>query len=191
MNFMDMHNLNTTLFYALNDAAQVYPWLDQFFILLTQYGIPVMALGLVWHLFHVVPRRASTAGTKLYAYLQGIEVVTSTMIVWAVVHMIKVVAVIARPFATLSDVRLVVLHEQTYSFPSMHAALAMALATAVYLHHPRLGKNLFLLAGFIALSRVYVGVHYPVDIVVGVLIGCIIPVVIYRLFSTQKVDTVN
>lgn len=188
---MGMHSINTTLFYAINDAARVYPLLDQFFITLTNYGIPVLVVGLVGYLFYTVPQRASTAAAKFHAYLQGIEVVTSTMMVWVIVHSIKVIAVLARPFAMLTDVRLLVVQEQTYSFPSMHAALAMVLATGVYLHHPRLGKNLFLFAGFIALSRVYVGVHYPIDIVVGLAIGFVIPLVIHRLFSTRKSPSVN
>jgi membrane-associated phospholipid phosphatase len=57
------------------------------------------------------------------------------------------------------------------SFPSGHAATAFAAATAVALLHPRLRAPLLALAAMVALSRVYLGVHYWSDVVVGGLLG--------------------
>jgi diacylglycerol kinase family enzyme/membrane-associated phospholipid phosphatase len=57
------------------------------------------------------------------------------------------------------------------SFPSGHSASAFAFATAVAMERPPLRVPLFGLAGAVAASRVYTGVHYPGDVVVGSLIG--------------------
>jgi undecaprenyl-diphosphatase len=57
------------------------------------------------------------------------------------------------------------------SFPSGHAASAFAFATGVALEKPVVGVPLLGLAGAVAYSRVYVGVHYPSDVVGGALIG--------------------
>lgn len=57
------------------------------------------------------------------------------------------------------------------SFPSGHAASAFAFATGVALERPDVGVPLLGLAGAIAYSRVYVGVHYPSDVIAGALIG--------------------
>jgi membrane-associated phospholipid phosphatase len=57
------------------------------------------------------------------------------------------------------------------SFPSSHAATAFAAAVAVGLVHPRLRRPLLAMAAVVALSRVYLGVHYLFDVVVGTLIG--------------------
>jgi undecaprenyl-diphosphatase len=57
------------------------------------------------------------------------------------------------------------------SFPSGHAATAFAAATAVGLLHPRLRAPLLALAAMVALSRVYLGVHYWSDVLVGSLLG--------------------
>jgi membrane-associated phospholipid phosphatase len=57
------------------------------------------------------------------------------------------------------------------SFPSGHAATAFAAAVAVALVYPRLGRPLLALAVVIALSRVYLGVHYVLDVAVGTLLG--------------------
>lgn len=60
------------------------------------------------------------------------------------------------------------------SFPSGHAATSFAAATVLTFAFPRLGPALFLLASAVAFSRVYVGVHYPLDVVGGALLGVLV-----------------
>jgi len=62
-------------------------------------------------------------------------------------------------------------HAPTSSFPSNHAACGFALAVAVWLLVPAAGIPMLLLAAILALSRVYVGVHYPADVLLGAFIG--------------------
>ena len=59
----------------------------------------------------------------------------------------------------------------TSSFPSGHATVAFACATVLALAVPRLRWPLFALAALIAFSRVYVGVHYPLDVLAGAVLG--------------------
>jgi undecaprenyl-diphosphatase len=59
----------------------------------------------------------------------------------------------------------------THSFPSGHATVAFACATVLALAVPRLRLPLFALAALIAFSRVYVGVHYPFDVLAGAALG--------------------
>jgi undecaprenyl-diphosphatase len=57
------------------------------------------------------------------------------------------------------------------SLPSGHAATSFAGATLLAIAHRRAAVPLFLLAALVAWSRVYVGVHYPFDIVAGAVLG--------------------
>ena len=57
------------------------------------------------------------------------------------------------------------------SFPSGHAATAFAAATAIALISPRARPYALALAGAVALSRVYLRVHYPLDVLAGALLG--------------------
>ena len=66
---------------------------------------------------------------------------------------------------------LLVHHGADNSFPSDHASVAFAIAFAVLAFHRRLGLLLVALAVLIGLDRIFVGVHYPVDVGASVLVG--------------------
>jgi membrane-associated phospholipid phosphatase len=57
------------------------------------------------------------------------------------------------------------------SFPSGHATVSFACATTLAFYAPRAAPAFFLLAAAIAWSRVYVGVHYPLDVLGGAALG--------------------
>jgi undecaprenyl-diphosphatase len=68
----------------------------------------------------------------------------------------------------------------TNSFPSGHAATSFACATVLGLAFPRLRVAFFLLAAAVAWSRVYVGVHYPLDVLAGAALGIATGVAVFR-----------
>ena len=77
-----------------------------------------------------------------------------------------------RPGLRYPDPRPLVYLPHTHSFPSGHAATSFACAaTLARFTSRRVAVALFVLAGLIAWSRVYVGVHYPLDVLVGALVG--------------------
>ncbi len=68
----------------------------------------------------------------------------------------------------------------SHSFPSGHAAASFACATAIGAAAPRWRLALFVLATLIAWSRVYNGVHYPLDVLAGAALGVAIGVAVLR-----------
>jgi undecaprenyl-diphosphatase len=76
-----------------------------------------------------------------------------------------------RPFETVTTARLIVARPQTGSFPSGHAASAVAGALSVGRMLPAARLVWWPLGAAIALSRIYVGVHWPSDVVAGLVIG--------------------
>lgn len=87
---------------------------------------------------------------------------------------LKDVTGIERPSTRYSAPKPLVPAPHDGSFPSGHAATSFAAATILSAAAPRLTPAWALLATAIAFSRVYVGVHYPLDVVVGAILGVVI-----------------
>jgi membrane-associated phospholipid phosphatase len=71
------------------------------------------------------------------------------------------------------------------SFPSDHATGAFALAVGVWLYDRTFGTILVVLAAVLSFSRVYVGTHYPGDVVAGALIGSAVAAGLYLVAPTR------
>ena len=80
----------------------------------------------------------------------------------------------ARPFVDHpKQTVLLVHHGADNSFPSDHASVAFAVAFAVLAFHRRLGLLLVAAAAGVGVDRIFVGVHYPVDVAASVLVGLV------------------
>ena len=72
------------------------------------------------------------------------------------------------------------------AFPSGHAATAFACATVLACWFPRLTVPAFLLAVAIAWSRVYVGVHWPLDVLGGAVVGVLVATALLKLARVPR-----
>ena len=88
-----------------------------------------------------------------------------------------------RPCNVDTDILLAVSRPTAYSFPSGHTGSSFAAATAIFLWNKKWGIPALILALVIALSRVYLFVHYPTDVMAGALLGVLCAVAVAFVFK--------
>lgn len=131
-----------------------------------QYVIfAIMAIAVLsWFL-----RSGNDADRRMAVYTAGAASLLALVAALAIQHFY----VHQRPFVLRTDVRLLLKHSADASFPSEHATVGFALATGILFFRARLGLLLVALASLTAFSRVFVGIHYPYDVLGGAAVGAI------------------
>jgi undecaprenyl-diphosphatase len=177
-----MHNINIFLFTLINQGAGQYPLLDGIFVWLTSY-ISYVVVAVVFLIILYSAFKTNDPLRRIRWFGELGEVSLSLFLVWVIVTILKVTIAFPRPFVSLPHVKTLIEAAPYVSFPSAHAALTMALAVSLLPYHKHLGHLLIAFSLIVALSRVFVGVHYPFDIGVGLLIGYLVPKLIHRVFA--------
>ncbi|MBN2506583.1 MAG: glycosyltransferase family 39 protein [Verrucomicrobia bacterium] len=119
----------------------------------------MLALGVLW--------KGGVRGRVLVAVLVLILALGDGLIV----QLLKDALGRPRPFQALPDVRLPAGRAGGGSMPSSHAAMWFAAALVARVFHPRSVRFMLPLAALVGLSRVYLGAHYPGDVVAGAVLG--------------------
>ncbi len=88
-----------------------------------------------------------------------------------------------RPYSYFPEMTLLVAPLADFSFPSGHTFASFASATALFLYHKKLGIAAYLLAGIIAFTRLYLYVHFPSDVLAGMLLGILSGWIAYLAIS--------
>lgn len=91
-----------------------------------------------------------------------------------------------RPFVASKEITQLIEHGADASFPSSHMSVMVAMAVALWYRNHVLGYLTFTLAIFSGLARIGAGLHYPSDILVGLLIGLICGVATHKFTKEAR-----
>ncbi|KXY34467.1 undecaprenyl-diphosphatase [Bacillus anthracis] len=168
---MSFSQFNIDIFRAINDLGKQYSFLNPAIVFLAEYMVYILALIILAYWF---------TGSR-----QSRMMVIQAMVAFVIAEVIGKVAgkfhLNYQPFAVLTDVNKLVDHAVDNSFPSDHTILFFSICFSFSLVRKKAGWLWLILAFCVAISRIWVGVHYPFDIAVGALIGCISAVFSYWL----------
>lgn len=137
-------------------------WLDWMMLGFTQIGNGIATLGIALLLY--------LAGDRLLAC----ELILGTLTLWLVVELVKALVHRSRPFVKLIQTRIVGYRAGGRSFPSGHTSQVFFVATLIARHLHVGIWGVFLLyatALLVGLTRMYVGAHYPRDVLAGAILG--------------------
>lgn len=172
-------NIDYQLFELVNRFAGQNELLDQLVIYFSKFGPLLFGLVFVWLWF--TKKGNQFENRKLVLFALTIAVVTI-----GINKVIELSYFKERPFVNYDVNLLSDKTEDDPSFPSNHAGGAFALALAMFWKHRKAGAIFLVFALFMALSRLYIGVHFPLDVTVGALIALLVALLIIwqqRLFE--------
>lgn len=102
-------------------------------------------------------------------------------------YIIKPIVGRIRPCNVNPLIQMLISKPTTYSFPSGHSFNSFSSSVIIYKTNKFLGKVAFILAALIAFSRMYLYVHYPSDVLCGIIMGICFAFIIYRLFEMRLI----
>jgi undecaprenyl-diphosphatase len=113
-------------------------------------------------------------------------VATTALTTNIVTSLLKYVAQRDRPPAVVLDPEPLVGVPTTSSFPSGHTSTSFACAYVISRLAPRLTVFVYVLAALIGFSRIYVGVHYPIDVLAGAVLGLVVAKALLTLLEALR-----
>ena len=154
------------LFQKINQFAGQWKWSDWFGIFSAQYLIWLMLAGVIFYFLFFIK---SEWCKKIKCFL---KLILASGLVYVINWLIGLIYFRPRPFVSHPDIfQLIQKSPLDKSFPSDHTALAFVLAFSVFCYNKKRGTIFLIIAALIGLARVFAGVHYPLDVLAGALVG--------------------
>ena len=169
--------MDRSWFLHMNAFAQSTPWLHGPLRLYAHDGVAVFAVLLVWSWW--VARGADDLRAVAAAVWAPLGALLALGLNQPLVHLVAE----PRPYTVLPHVLVLVARSSDPAFPSDHAVMAGAVTAGVLLVSRRWGFITLAAALVMCAARVYVGVHFPGDVLVGLVLGALVSLGGYRLLG--------
>ncbi|PKN99534.1 MAG: hypothetical protein CVU42_07415 [Chloroflexi bacterium HGW-Chloroflexi-4] len=154
--------LDSWFFLLLNIRGHRPPWLDKLMVGFTNLGHAFATLGFALLLL--------LTGKQIFAY----KLILGSLTLWLLVELLKLIVYRSRPFVRLTQTRIVGGKAIGRSFPSGHTSQVFFTAVIFIqgFHMPLFAAlGLYAIAFLVGITRIYVGAHYPRDIMAGAILG--------------------
>lgn len=162
--------MNNEIFYAMYNLSTIPVVASSAIFLSYLFTYLLIFLLIIWAIF--VSQKKMFNFSLLF--LSGISA-------WLVANILKITMKVNRPFVDLGIIPLRL--EDGFSFPSQHMAVFTALSVALFLINKKVGFVFLIIAILIGLSRIVVGVHYPLDILGGLFVGALVGFIFIKIFK--------
>lgn len=165
--------MNEIIFYFFYNIAHQSVLLDQIIIFFAVYFIFfLIVLPLLFLLYAKKWREFLVVGV-------------SGGLAWFLAKVLKIVIHTPRPFDSFPEVRSLFV-ETGYAFPSGHTMVAAAIAFALFFTHKKVGYVFIFFAVLVGLARIAGGVHFPIDILGGFVLGALVAVFVNWIISLKS-----
>ena len=166
------------LFEKINGLAGNFKILDYIGIFLAEY--------LLWIIVGILIILFLSKKTRLMATAAVGSVILGRLII---TEIIKRLYFSSRPYIVLEGVKKLITENKDYqSFPSGHVVIFFSIATAIYLFNKKWGIISFVIAILVAIARIFVGVHWPSDILGGAVVGIFSGVLVRIIYLKTRVS---
>lgn len=165
-------NPDVELLHEINGLAKDAPtWADRIMEYVGEYGIAVGLVVLALWAWWGVTRKRETLDEAVTGFAGLVWAPLAALIALAVNIPIRGFVERPRPFLEHKGVEVLVQGKTDFSFVSDHATLTMAIAVGIFMVHRKFGLYAIALAVLEGFCRVYMGVHYPTDVIGGLALG--------------------
>lgn len=167
--------MNDIIFFFFYNFAHQSVFLDGlvvFFAAYFQYFV-IFSAGVFLLMHHEVFKAESTLQIFLEKKKEILRAFFAAVLAYVLAYGLKFLFHTSRPFDLFPQVQSLI-PETGYAFPSGHATFFVALAMSIYFFHKKAGYVFISFAILIGLSRIVAGVHFPIDILGGFVLGWLV-----------------
>jgi undecaprenyl-diphosphatase len=176
--------MNQSIFFFFYNLAHQSVFVDQGIVFFAEYFpyIVVFLAGIFLIMHHEVFRAESTWQIFLQKKSEVFSAFFDGALAWLFAYVLKFIFHVSRPFEVLDGVT-ALFPEKGFAFPSGHATFFMALAVSLFFFHKKAGYLFISFAVVIGIARIMAGVHFPLDILAGFVLGALVSI------SMNKIKT--